>query len=136
MLGSALSYSGRPFVDDPDTNPTGTKLNCSTLPHIEQGLPAHSAPLGLSFVTLPAPYGAGAIVTSHGSWNRTPPRPPSVTFLPWRDGTLGAAQPLITGFQNDDGTRWGRTVDTVLGPDGALYLSDDSAGAVYRITTG
>ena len=136
VASSPLSYSARPFVNDPDTNPTGSKLNCAKLPRIEQGLPAHSAPLGMSFATLPAPFGNGAIVTSHGSWNRTPPRPPSVTFLPWRNGELGAPQPLVTGFQNDDGSRWGRTVDTVVGPDRALYVSDDAAGAVYCITPG
>ncbi|WP_375485646.1 PQQ-dependent sugar dehydrogenase [uncultured Jatrophihabitans sp.] len=133
--GSALAYAKRPFVNDPDTNPTGSHLDCAKLPRLEQGLPAHSAPLGLSFTTLPKPYGVGALVTSHGSWNRTPPRPPSVTFFPWRNGTLGNAVPLVTGFQDSDGSRWGRTVDTVAGPDRALYLSDDDAGAIYRITT-
>jgi glucose/arabinose dehydrogenase len=40
---------------------------------------------------------------------------------------------LIGGFQNADGSRWGRPVDVVPGPDGALYVSDDNAGAIYRI---
>jgi glucose/arabinose dehydrogenase len=134
--GSALAFAARPFVDDPDTNPTGAKLNCAALPRIEQGLPAHSAPLGLTFTSLPGPLGTGAMVASHGSWNRTPPQPPSVTFFPWRNGQLGNATPLVTGFQDGDGSRWGRAVDIVVGPDHALYLSDDQAGAVYRITTG
>jgi glucose/arabinose dehydrogenase len=132
---SPLAYADRPFVDDPDTNPTGSHLNCAKLPRIEHGLPAHSAPLGLNFTTLPAPFGTGAIVTSHGSWNRTPPQSPSVTFFPWRNGQLADGEPLVTGFQDADGNRWGRTVDTVAGPDHALYLSDDSAGVIYRIST-
>lgn len=136
VKGSALRYADRPFVDDPNTNPTGAQLDCSALPRIEQGLPAHSAPLGLTFTTLPGSLGTGALVASHGSWNRTPPQPPSVTFFPWRNGTLGDASPLVTGFQDANGSRWGRTVDIVPGPDHALYLSDDQAGAVYRITTG
>jgi glucose/arabinose dehydrogenase len=40
---------------------------------------------------------------------------------------------LVGGFQNADGTFWGRPVDTVPGPDGALYVSDDDTGAVYRL---
>ena len=38
-----------------------------------------------------------------------------------------------TGFQEPDGSRWGRPVDAVPGPDGALYVSDDQAGAIYRL---
>jgi len=134
---SPLSYTRRPFVRDVQTNPDGAKLDCAALAPTEQGMGAHSAPLGLSFVTgagLPGGYGAGALVGIHGSWNRNPPRPPEVSFFAWRDGTLGPQQTLLTGFQNEDGKRWGRPVMAVLGPDRAVYVSDDLAGAVYRIT--
>ena len=47
--------------------------------------------------------------------------------------TLETARSLITGFQYPNGDRWGRTVDAVPGPDGALYVSDDTAGAIYRV---
>jgi glucose/arabinose dehydrogenase len=47
--------------------------------------------------------------------------------------TLEPAVTMITGFQNADGSRWGRPVDAVPGPDGALYVSDDTAGAIYRL---
>jgi glucose/arabinose dehydrogenase len=43
---------------------------------------------------------------------------------------------LVTGFQNPDGSRWGRVVDAVPGPAGALYVTDDDAGAVYRVLPG
>jgi glucose/arabinose dehydrogenase len=135
--GSALNYTGRPFVRDIQMNADGAKLDCGKLAPIEQGMGAHSAPLGLSFVTdpgLPGAYGPGALVGIHGSWNRNPPRPPEVSFYAWRGGTLGAQQTLLTGFQNEDGSRWGRPVMAVQGPDGALYVSDDHAGAVYRVT--
>jgi glucose/arabinose dehydrogenase len=132
---SPLDYANRPFVRDIQTNADGTKLDCAALPPTEQGMGAHSAPLGLAFTEdLPGGYGAGALVGVHGSWNRKPPRPPEVSFYPWRDGGLGPQQTLLTGFQNDDGSRWGRPVMAVRGPDGALYVSDDSAGAVYRVT--
>ncbi|GAA0584698.1 gluconolaconase [Paractinoplanes ferrugineus] len=133
---SPLSYTGRPLVRDFQTNPDGAKLDCAALPPIEQGMGAHSAPLGLSFTSsaLPAGYGMGALVGIHGSWNRKPPRAPEVSFFAWRDGTLGPQQTLLTGFQAGDGSRWGRPVAAVQGPDGALYVSDDQAGAIYRVT--
>jgi glucose/arabinose dehydrogenase len=133
---SPLSYTGRPYVRDVQTNPDGKKLDCAALPPTEQGMGAHSAPLGLSFVAAPGlagGYGPGALVGIHGSWNRNPPRPPEVSFFAWRNGTLGPQQTLLTGFQNKDGKRWGRPVMAVRGPDRALYVSDDLAGAVYRV---
>jgi glucose/arabinose dehydrogenase len=131
---SPLSYTNRPFVPDVQTNPDGTKLDCAALPPVEQGMGAHSAPLGLSFGDLPGDYGAGALVGVHGSWNRNPPRAPEVSFFAWRDGALGPQQTLLTGFQDEKGARWGRPVSAVQGPDGALYVSDDLAGAIYRVT--
>lgn len=131
---TAFDYSDRGFVRDRETNADGGRLDCAALPAVEQGLPAHSAPLGLSFeTTLPSPYGEGALVGVHGSWNRTPPRAPEVSFLPWRDGTLQAARTLLGGFQATDGSRWGRPVSAVVGPDRAVYVTDDEAGAVYRV---
>ncbi|MBG0564382.1 PQQ-dependent sugar dehydrogenase [Actinoplanes aureus] len=132
-----MSYTGRPYVRDIRLNPDGSKLDCAALPPTEQGMGAHSAPLGLSFATSPGlagGYGPGALVGVHGSWNRKPPRAPEVSFFAWRDGTLGPQQTLLTGFQNEDGSRWGRPVMAVQGPDRALYVSDDHAGAVYRVT--
>ncbi len=133
--GSKLSFASRPFVRDVQTNANGSKLDCQKLPAVEQGLGAHSAPLGLSFTTagLPAPLGAGALVGVHGSWNRHPPRPPEVAFFAYAKGSLGSQQTLVTGFQSASGSRWGRPVMAVQGPDKALYVSDDLANAVYRI---
>ena len=123
------------LIRDVQSNADGTRLNCAALPPIEQSLGAHSAPLGMSFVDgdLPEPYAHGALIGVHGSWNRTPPRAPEVSFFPWRSGTLGSQQTLVGGFQNSDGSRWGRPVAAVVGPDGAVYLTDDYAGAVYRL---
>jgi glucose/arabinose dehydrogenase len=41
---------------------------------------------------------------------------------------------VVSGFQDADGSRWGRPVDAVPGPDGSLYVSDDTAGAIYRLS--
>jgi glucose/arabinose dehydrogenase len=135
--GSGLTYTRRPYVRDVQTNADGRQLDCASLPPVEQGMPAHSAPLGLTFIdvpSLPAPYRQGALVGIHGSWNRQPPRPPEVAFFPWRDGTLGPQQTLLSGFQLKDGSRWGRPVMALPGPDGAIYVTDDAAGAIYRMT--
>ncbi|WP_375426648.1 PQQ-dependent sugar dehydrogenase [uncultured Friedmanniella sp.] len=133
--GSALTYADRPFVRDVETNADGSKLDCAGLSPVEQGMGAHSAPLGLSFTSrLPEPYGTGALVGIHGSWNRQPPRAPEVAFFGWKDGALGDQQTLLSGFQDADGDRWGRPVMAVVGPDKSVYVTDDDAGAVYRMT--
>ncbi|MCQ4361481.1 gluconolaconase [Mycobacterium gordonae] len=124
-----------PFIRDMTTNKDGSALDCAALPRVEQSMGAHSAPLGLSFTTgaLPQPYADGALVGIHGSWNRKPPRAPEVSFFAWRGGALGDQQTLVGGFQAHDGSRWGRPVAAVVGPDGAVYITDDEAGAVYRV---
>ncbi|AKK30146.1 gluconolaconase [Mycobacterium sp. EPa45] len=130
---------GPAFVRDVQTNADGSKLDCAALPPVEQTLGAHSAPLGLSFTTgaLPPPYDSGALAGVHGSWNRTPARAPEVSFFAWDAGslasTLGPQRTLVGGFQDQDGSRWGRPVAAVAGPDGAVYITDDYAGAVYRL---
>lgn len=124
-----------PLIRDVQTNADGSALDCASLPPVEQSLGAHAAPLGMSFTdgVLPAPYASGALVGVHGSWNREPPRAPEVSFFAWRNGGLGNQQTLVGGFQADDGTRWGRPVAAVTGPDGAVYITDDYADAVYRL---
>jgi glucose/arabinose dehydrogenase len=138
VAGSKLQYADLRFDADAQTNPNDSKLNCSTLAPIERGIPAHSAPLGLHFLegtAIPSPWNGGAVVAVHGSWDRTPPRAPAILWFPWdaASRTLGTEVPFVTGFQSPDGSRWGRAVDAVVGPDGALYVTDDTAGAVYRI---
>jgi glucose/arabinose dehydrogenase len=127
-----------PLVPNSVTNPGGTKLNCAALAPVQVGLPAHSAPLGTTFLEgskVPAPWSGGAVVAVHGSWNRQPPRAPSLVWLAWNAAkrTLTPSVTLVGGFENADGSFWGRPVDAVPGPDGALYVSDDAAGAVYRL---
>ena len=77
----------------------------------------------------------GAVIAAHGSWNRVPPQSPAVLWLAWNSHqrTLEPAITLVTGFQLADGSRWGRPVDVVPGPGAALYVSDDTAGAIYRL---
>jgi len=135
----AGSQASVPLVADSVANPGGVHLKCDKLPSLQVGLPAHSAPLGMSFLEgskVPAPWSGGAVVGVHGSWNRNPPRAPAVLWMAWNAAkhTLMPSIPLITSFQNADGSRWGRPVDAVPGPNGALYVSDDTANAIYRFT--
>ena len=135
VRGSPKDFADVPLVADSAMNPGGRELDCASLPPVEQSFPAHSAPLGLSFTSgaLPAPYENGALAGVHGSWNADPPRAPEVAFFPYADGQMGAQQTLVGGFQDPSGARWGRPVTAVAGPDGAVYVTDDDAGAVYRL---
>jgi glucose/arabinose dehydrogenase len=133
------SRANIPLVANALTNPGGSKLHCAPLARVAVGLPAHSAPLGLAFLEgskIPPPWSGGAVVAVHGSWDRQPPRAPQVMWLPWNaaKATLMPAVTLIAGFENSNETYWGRPVDAVPGPGGALYVSDDTAGAIYRLT--
>lgn len=135
---TGFRYSNLRFDFDAQTNPAGNVLNCKKLAPLNVGLPAHSAPLGFHFLQrskLPKSWRSGAVVAVHGSWDRQPPRAPAVLWMPWnsKHHTLETSRGLITGFQYPNGDRWGRAVDAVPGPDGALYVSDDTAGAIYRI---
>ncbi|TVZ05856.1 gluconolaconase [Trebonia kvetii] len=134
----AGSLANVPLVPNAVTNPGGGALDCAALKPVEVGVPAHSAPLGMTFLAgskLPAPWTSGAAVAAHGSWDRQPPRSPAVLWLDWDSAkrTLLPGVTLTGGFQNADGSFWGRPVDAVPGPDGALYVSDDAAGAIYRL---
>jgi glucose/arabinose dehydrogenase len=100
---------------------------------------AHSAPLGLAFytaATFPQQY-HGLFVALHGSWNRSVPTGYKVVFIPLTaNGRVnGPARDFATGWLDPDkGTVTGRPVGLAVGPDGALYVSDDKGGMIYRIT--
>ena len=96
----------------------------------------HSAPLGLRLRrrTLPAPYAQGALVgRARLVEPRSRPARPRCRSSRGGAATSAAQQTLVGGFQAPDGSRWGRPVAAVAGPDGAVYVTDDEAGAVYRL---
>jgi glucose/arabinose dehydrogenase len=81
----------------------------------------------------PAEYRNQIFVAEHGSWNRTRKIGYRVMLVRLKDGKAVSYEPFATGFL--DGERaWGRPVDVLVMPDGALLVSDDEAGAIYRIT--
>ncbi len=99
---------------------------------------AHAADLGMVFYTgkmFPAQYRGGVFSAQHGSWNRTTPIGARVMFTAIeKDGSAGKTVPFAEGWLNDDtGEYYGRPVDVAQLPDGSLLVSDDYAGAIYRI---
>jgi glucose/arabinose dehydrogenase len=101
-------------------------------------LPPHSAPLGFAFsegARLPAPFANGVFIAEHGPFDRPYRDGHRLVFVSLVPGRQAAGpRDFATGWLNADGTLWGNPVAIVVGPDGALYVSDDLAGAVYRIT--
>jgi len=98
---------------------------------------AHNAPLGMTFLngdTLPPQYQRSALAALHGSWNRSSPDGYKVVSLHWTAEGI-EERDFMTGF-NQDGNISGRPVDVAQGPDGAIYISDDYAGAIYRVSYG
>lgn len=96
---------------------------------------AHSAPLGLTFYSgdrFPLEYQGDLFVALHGSWNRSVPTGYKVVRIPMDGSTPGPVQDFATGWLVDN-SAWGRPVDVITGADGALYISDDSAGIIYRV---
>jgi glucose/arabinose dehydrogenase len=101
-------------------------------------LQAHSAPLGMTFLTrataLPEEYRSDLLVAYHGSWNRDTPTGAKVVRIHVSDGKPGAVEDLVTGWQGADGSRWGRPVDVVVASDGSVMISDDTGDAIYRLS--
>jgi glucose/arabinose dehydrogenase len=107
-------------------------------PQVEQD--AHAADLGLSFYTgkqFPEKYRGGIFSTQHGSWNRVNPVGARVLFTSLKeDGTADKTEVFAEGWLNENGEYLGRPVDVQVLSDGSLLVSDDLAGAVWRISYG
>ena len=103
-------------------------------------LAAHVAPLQFAFYTgkqFPESYRGGAFVAEHGSWNRMPRSGYQVVFVGFKDGRAAADPvPFLTGLVPDPKGKNvnGRPVGVAVAPDGALLVSDDLAGAIYRVS--
>jgi len=98
------------------------------------GFHAHNAPLGMRFLRKPAPgYERSALVALHGSWNRSKADGYKVVALHWDANGKIAEHDFLTGFLTDKGVL-GRPVDVAEDSEGAIYVSDDYAGAIYRVT--
>lgn len=101
------------------------------------GFGAHTAPLGIRFFnpdTAPIGYEGVALAALHGSWNRSELSGYKVVSLHF-DGDTVEQRDFLTGFELDEDVI-GRPVEMAFGPDGAIYISDDYAGVVYKVGFG
>lgn len=120
-------------------NPEYAGSDCSGVEPPALTMQAHSAPLGLAFytgTTFPAEYRGDAFMTFHGSWNRDVPTGAKVVRVRVQNGRPVSTEDFITGWQLANGSRWGRPVALLVAADGALLVSDDYAGRIWRVTFG
>ena len=103
-----------------------------------QKLGPHVAALGMRFYTgerFPARYRNQIFIAEHGSWNRSTKIGYRVTLVRLEGNHAVAYETFASGWLRR-GADWGRPVDLQVMPDGALAVSDDKAGTVYRIAYG
>jgi glucose/arabinose dehydrogenase len=122
-------------VQDPQF---GSERGCDEFTPPQRELPAHVAALGMRFYTgsmFPASWKNVIFIAEHGSWNRSEPIGYRVTSVRLdKSGDAVSYDVFAQGWLGSDGTAWGRPVDVLILPDGALLVSDDRRGAVYRIS--
>jgi glucose/arabinose dehydrogenase len=131
-------HFGFPFchgsgLRDPEHN-AGHACSEFTPPARELG--PHVASIGMRFYTgrmFPDKYRGGVFIAEHGSWNRSTPNGYRVSFVKIENGRATSYEPFAAGWLKG-GAASGRPVDVLVMPDGALLVSDDKAGRIYRIT--
>lgn len=134
-------FYGWPFtfddrVVDPDYG-AGRETEIANSRVMVHGLGAHVAPLGIRFLSghgLPDGYEGRALVALHGSWNRSVLSGYKVVALDFTEEGISEVD-FLTGFEHG-GDVIGRPVDIEQGPEGFIYISDDYAGAIYRVAYG
>lgn len=116
----------------------------------DYALGSHVAPLGLTFASnaaLGGSFANGAFVALHGSWNRKPASGYKVVFVPFGSNgqpavtrnaegkvTGGLPVDVLTGFLGEDGSARGRPTDVTIDSRGALLVTDDVAGIIWRVS--
>ena len=109
----------------------------AVFPQVE--FPAHQAQLGMAFYNgkqFPDKYKGGMFVAAHGSWNHSKATGALINFIPVNaNGSAGKAEVFADGWlDSETGTYRGRPVDVASMKDGSMLVSDDYAGAIYRIS--
>ena len=128
-------YCHEGSVKDPEF---GNKRPCSDFVAPVAKLGPHVAPLGLKFYSgsmFPKSYSGNLFVAEHGSWNRSKKIGYNLTLVKVANDKVQGQEVFASGWL-DDATQkvWGRPVDVLVMPDGALLVSDDYANVVYRIS--
>lgn len=133
-------HFGFPFCqggDIPDPE-YGAGHSCSEFTPPAQKLGPHVAALGMKFYTgtkFPAKYHNAIFIAEHGSWNRSTKIGYRVMMVRLDGNKAVSYEPFAEGWLNGSDV-WGRPVDILIMPDGSMLVSDDHAGAIYRITYG
>lgn len=124
--------------DNEDPRHTGARPDLAgqvTIPDVL--IQAHSAPLGIVFYdddAFPGDYRGDGFVALHGSWNRESLTGYKVVRIVIEDGKpTGEYQDFMTGFVLDAENVWGRPVGVAVAKDGALLVSEDGSGAIWRV---
>ena len=124
-----------------DPNFVGADNFCKSMAAPAITFTSHSTPIGITFLdktNFPAEYKNDAIVALHGSWNRRNPSGYKLVRVKFNAEKPVEVLDFATGWLNIDNNgqseAWGRPVDVITGPDGALYVSDDRAATIYRIS--
>lgn len=143
LVTSGADYGWPHCYPDPhaprrDPNPEYPHADCTHTKAAALNFQAHSAPLALLFYDrkqFPASYRGGAFVAFHGSWNRTTPTGDKVVFVNFAQGRPTGYTDFVTGWLVN-GHYTGRPAGLAVDESGALYVSDDQGGTIYRITYG
>lgn len=136
-----LSHPGQHFGyphchggDLPDRQ-YGKQHDCRAFTAPEQKLGAHVAALGMRFYSgrqFPESYRHQIFIAEHGSWNRSRKSGYRISVVRLKDGRAAGYETFASGWLQGE-TAWGRPADLLVLPDGSLLVSDDLAGAIYRI---
>ena len=139
-------HFGFPFCHQGDSaDPEfGAQRPCGEFTAPAAKLGAHVAALGMRFyegTQFPAAYRGNIFIAEHGSWNRSRKSGYQVVrVVVDGQGRAAAPEPFLQGFLQVDGNGreavWGRPADVLPLPDGSLLVSDDLAGAIYRVRYG
>jgi glucose/arabinose dehydrogenase len=122
-------------ISDPEF---GKARACSEFVPPVQRLGPHVAALGMRFYTgamFPAAYRNQVFIAEHGSWNRSRKIGYRLMLVRLEGDRAVGYEPFARGWLQGE-RAWGRPVDVLVMPDGALLLSDDEADAIYRISYG
>jgi glucose/arabinose dehydrogenase len=119
-------------IPDPELE---RKRACREFTAPAQNLGPHVASLGMRFYTgtqFPAAYRNRIFIAEHGSWNRSAKIGYRVTMVTLDGNKAIRYEPFAEGWLQGE-SAWGRPADVLVAPDGSLLVSDDTAGAIYRI---
>jgi len=132
-LNFGYPYCHAGTIADPEF---GRKRACGEFAAPAQNLGPHVASLGMRFYAgsqFPGAYRNQIFIAEHGSWNRSHKIGYRVTLVRLQDGRAVSYEPFATGWLQGE-SAWGRPADVLVANDGSLLVSDDYAGAIYRIS--